>query len=158
VAEAVFLHREGPMGSCWKIPGQGDTRDFVVCDEADYGQGDISVISFDVSGRVKTKSVLIQTWTDAIRTLEKQKHCSSLSAGAKKVSFNAIEISIFLNSFDVAPQSTALARARELLPKCPTRKKWKALRYLSVMTIISPQMKGPRSSFGKLKTAAKEHA
>jgi len=98
-----FFHREGPMGICRKIPGQGDRRDLLVCNESDYGQGDINVVGFDALGKVKTKSVLVQTWSNPIRTLEKQNHCSSLDADVKKVSFNSVEISIFLNSFDVDP-------------------------------------------------------
>lgn len=47
--------------------------------------------------------MLVQTWTYPFRALEKQKHCSSLDADVKKASFNSVEISIFLNSFDVDP-------------------------------------------------------
>ncbi|HXY24066.1 MAG TPA: hypothetical protein VEI73_05415 [Candidatus Acidoferrum sp.] len=98
-----FFHRDGPMGICQKIPGQGDKRDLVICNYGDYGAGAISVIAFDADGKVKTETGLVQTWTYPFRTLEKQKHCSSLDADVKKVSFNSIEISIFLNSFDVDP-------------------------------------------------------
>jgi hypothetical protein len=98
-----FFHREGPMGICQKIPGQGDERDLVVCNEGDYGAGAISVIGFDVNGKVKTQSVLVQTWTYPFRVIEKQKHCSSFEADVKNVSTKSIEISIFLNSIDVDP-------------------------------------------------------
>lgn len=39
----------------------------------------------------------------SLQGLEKQKHCSSLDADVRKTSFISIEISIFLNSFDVDP-------------------------------------------------------
>jgi len=65
--------------------------------------GAISVIGFDANGKVKTESVLVQIWTFPFRSLEKQKHCSSLQADVKKVSFHSIEISIFPNSFDTDP-------------------------------------------------------
>ncbi len=98
-----FFHRVGPMGICQKIPGQSDKRDLLICNYEDYGAGAISVIGFDANGKVKTESVLVQTWTYPFRALEKQKRCSSLGANVKKVSFDSIEISIFLNSFDVDP-------------------------------------------------------
>jgi hypothetical protein len=98
-----FFHNEGPEGNCQKIPGQSDERDLLICTEEDYGAGGISVIGFDVNGKVKTNSVLVQTWTYPFRSVEKQKHCSSLQADVKKVSFNSVEISIFPNSFDVDP-------------------------------------------------------
>jgi hypothetical protein len=98
-----FFHRDGPMGICRKIPGQSDKRDLVICNYGDYGVGDISVTGFDANGKVKSDSVLVQTWTFPFRVLEKQKHCSSLEANVKKVSFDSIEISIFLNTFDVDP-------------------------------------------------------
>ncbi len=98
-----FFHNEGPMGICQKIPGQGDKRDLIICNYEDYGAGAISVIGFDANGKVQTESVLVQTWTFPFRSLEKQKHCSSLQADVKKVSFNSIAISIFPNSFDVDP-------------------------------------------------------
>ena len=60
-------------------------------------------MGFDAKGKVKTESVLVQTWTYPFRSLEKQKHCSSLEADVKNVSFSSIEISIFLNSFDADP-------------------------------------------------------
>jgi hypothetical protein len=98
-----FFHRDGPMGICQKIPGEGDKRDLLICNYGDYGAGAISVISFDANGKVETESVLVQTWTYPFRVAEKQKHCSSLEADVKNVSFNSIEISIFPNSFDVEP-------------------------------------------------------
>ncbi len=98
-----FFHRDGPLGICQKIPGQSDKRDLLVCNYEDYGAGAISVIGFDANGKVKTESVLVQTWTFPFRSLEKQKHCSSLQADVKNVSFDSIEISIFPNSFDVDP-------------------------------------------------------
>jgi len=118
-----FFHMAGPMGNCWKIPGQDATRDFVVCNEADYGQGAISVMGFDVSGKVKTNSELVQTWTNPIRTLEKQKHCSSLSADIKKVSFNSVEVPIFLNSFDVDPPINCFDEAEGTNSKISNSKK-----------------------------------
>jgi hypothetical protein len=98
-----FFHNDGPVGICQKIPGQDDARDLLVCNEEDYGAGGISVIGFDVNGKVKTNSALVQTWTYPFRSVEKQKHCSSFGADVKKVSFDSVEISIFLNSFDVDP-------------------------------------------------------
>ncbi len=98
-----FFHRDGPLGICQRIPGQGDKRDLLICNYEDYGAGAVSVIGFDANGKVKAESVLVQTWTFPFRSLEKQKHCSSLQANVKKVSFNSIEISIFTNSFDVDP-------------------------------------------------------
>jgi hypothetical protein len=98
-----FFHRSGPLGMCRKVPGQSDKRDLLVCNYEDYGAGAISVIGFDANGKPKTESVLVQTWTFPFRSLEKQKHCSSLQADVKKVSFDSIEISVFPNSFDVDP-------------------------------------------------------
>jgi hypothetical protein len=98
-----FFHNDGPVGICSKIPGQSDERDLVLCTEEDYGAGAISVIGFDSSGKVKTNSALVQTWTYPFRSVEKQKHCSSLQANVKAVSSNSIEISIFSNSFDADP-------------------------------------------------------
>jgi len=98
-----FFHRDGPIGICWKIPGQSDTRDLLLCNAEDYGLGGFGVIALEPNGKVKTESALVQTWTNPIRALEKQKQCSSLDADVKKVSFNSIEISVFLNSFDVDP-------------------------------------------------------
>ncbi|HXY03153.1 MAG TPA: hypothetical protein VEI49_06210 [Terriglobales bacterium] len=100
----AFFHRDGPMGLCQKIPGQGDQRDLLLCNYADYGAGAFSVIAFDADGKVKTETGLVQTWLyQGWRSLEKQKHCSTMDAEIKKVSFNSIEISVFLNSFDVDP-------------------------------------------------------
>jgi hypothetical protein len=98
-----FFHNDGPVGTCQKIPGQNDARDLLVCNEEDYGAGGISVIGFDVNGKVETNSTLVQTWTYPFRAVEKQKHCSSLAADVRNVSSKSIEISIFLNSFDVDP-------------------------------------------------------
>jgi hypothetical protein len=98
-----FFHNDGPAGLCQKIPGQGDKRDLIICNYEDYGAGAISVIGFDVNGKVKTNSTLVQTWTFPFRSDEKQKHCSSLQANMKKISFNSIEISVFPNSFDADP-------------------------------------------------------
>jgi hypothetical protein len=98
-----FFHNDGPMGICWRIPGQSDMRDLLLCNHEDYGAGAISAIAFDPNGKVKTESALVQTWTFPFRVLEKQEHCSSLGADVKKISFSSIEISVFLNSFDVDP-------------------------------------------------------
>jgi len=98
-----FFHREGPVGKCLKVPGLGAQRDLLICNEGDYEEGSINLMGFDVYGKVKTNSTLLHTWRDPFRTLERQKHCSSLEADVKKVSFNSIEISIFLNSFDLNP-------------------------------------------------------
>jgi len=98
-----FFHNDGPAGICSKIPGQSDERDLVICTEEDYGAGAISVIGFDLNGKVKANSVLVQTWQFPFRSVDKQKHCSSLQAEVKKLSSNSIEISIFPNSFDVDP-------------------------------------------------------
>jgi|HubBroStandDraft_6_1064221.scaffolds.fasta_scaffold34842_2 hypothetical protein len=98
-----FFHGGGPMGVCWKIPGQNDKQDLLLCNYEDYGAGAITVIGFDPNGKVKTESALVQTWAFPFRVLEKQKHCSSLGADVKKVSFSSIEISIYLNSFDADP-------------------------------------------------------
>lgn len=98
-----FFHNDGPVGNCQKIPGQGEKRDLVICNYGDWGAGAISVVGFDADGKVKTQSVLVQTWTFPFRSIEKQKHCSSLEADVKSVSLHSIEISIFPNSFDVDP-------------------------------------------------------
>jgi len=98
-----YFHNDGPVGLCQKIAGPSGARDLVLCTEEDYGAGGISVIGFDVNGKVKTNSVLVQTWTYPFRAAEKQKHCSSFQAGVKKASFDSVEISIFLTSFDVDP-------------------------------------------------------
>ena len=98
-----YFHNDVPVGLCQKISGQGDARDLLVCTERDYGAGAISVIGFDDSGKVKTNSTLVQMWTYPFRSVEKQKHCSSFQAGVRKASFDSVEISIFLTSFDVDP-------------------------------------------------------
>ena len=99
----AFFNKDGPLGLCWKITGQVDTRDLLLCNHEDYGVGAFSVFAFDANGKVKTESVLVQTWTFPFRSLEKQKHCSAFGANVKRVSSNLVEISIFLNSFDVDP-------------------------------------------------------
>lgn len=98
-----FFHNDGPVGNCQKVPGQGENRDLIICNYEDWGAGAISVLGFDVYGKVQTQSVLVQTWTFPFRSVEKQKHCSSLEADVKNVSFHSIEIAIFPNSFDVDP-------------------------------------------------------
>jgi len=122
-----FFHNEGPMGICSKIPGQSDERDLVTCTEEDYGAGAISVIGFDVNGKVKTNSVLVQTWTFPFRSVEKQKHCSSLQANVKKVSFNSIEISIFPNSFDADPPIICDGESEGATSKISNSKKFEAI-------------------------------
>jgi hypothetical protein len=97
-----YFHNDGPVGICQKIPGQGDKPDLLICNFEDYGAGAISVIAFDANGKVKTQC-LVQTWTFPFRSIEKQKHCSSLQADVKKASFDSIEISIYPNSFDADP-------------------------------------------------------
>jgi hypothetical protein len=100
----AFFHTDGPMGICQEIPGQGDKRDLLLCNHEDYGTGAISLIAFDANGKVKVDTGLVQTWLyQGWRSVEKQKHCSSSEAKVKKVSFNSIEISVFLNSSDVDP-------------------------------------------------------
>ena len=98
-----FFHNDGPIGVCSKIPGQHVQRDLLLCNFEDYGAGAFSVISLDADGKVKTESALVHTWTFPFRASEKQKHCSSLGADVKKISFGSIEISIYLYSFDVDP-------------------------------------------------------
>lgn len=98
-----YFHNEGPVGICQKIPGQGDTRDLLICNYGDWGKGDISVIAFDADGKVKTESELVQTWTFPFRSVEKQKDCSSLQADVRNVSSSSVEISIFLDSFHADP-------------------------------------------------------
>jgi hypothetical protein len=122
-----FFHNKGPLGNCQKIPGQGDKRDLLVCNYGDYGAGAISVIGFDADGKVKTQSELVQNWTNPIRTLEKQKHCSSLDAEVKKVSFDSIEISIFLSSFDVEPPINCFDEAEGTTSKISNSKKFEAI-------------------------------
>ena len=119
-----FFHNVGPMGICQKIPGQGDKRDLVLCNHEDYGAGAISVIAFDADGKVKTETGLVQTWIyPGWRSLEKQKHCSSLDAAVKKVSFNSIEISVFLNSFDVDPSINCFDESEGTTSKISNSKK-----------------------------------
>jgi len=99
-----FLHGDGPMGICQKIPGQGERRDLLICTYEDYGAGAIYVMGFDADGKVQKQTGLVQTWiAPGWRSVEKQKHCSSLGADLKKVSLNSIEISVFFSSFDVDP-------------------------------------------------------
>ena len=122
-----FFHNDGPVGICQKIPGQDDARDLLVCNEEDYGAGGISVIGFDVNGKVKTNSALVQTWTYPFRSVEKQKHCSSLQAGVKKISFNSIEILIFPNSFDVDPPIICSTESDTTSSKISNSKKVEAI-------------------------------
>jgi hypothetical protein len=122
-----FFHMEGPVGNCWKIPGQSDARDLLICNFEYFEKGAITVIGFDDHGKVKTESALLQTWRDPIRTLEKQKHCSSLDADVKKVSFDSIEISIFLNSFDVDPPINCFDEAEGTTSKISNSKKLEAI-------------------------------
>jgi hypothetical protein len=99
-----YFHPVGPTGICQTIPGQAEKRDLLICNFEDYGAGAISVNGFDANGKMQKQTVLVQTWLyQGWRSLEKQKHCSSSDAKIKKVSFNSIEIEIFLNSFDVDP-------------------------------------------------------
>jgi hypothetical protein len=99
-----FFHKDGPLGICSKIPGQKDMRDSLLCNYEDYGAGGFSAIAFDANGKVKTESVLVATWAyPGFRSEEKQKHCSTADAQVKNISFDSIEISIFMNSFDVDP-------------------------------------------------------
>jgi hypothetical protein len=119
-----YFHNDGPAGLCQKIAGQGDARDLLVCTEEDYGAGAISVIGFDDSGKVKTNSVLVQTWTFPFRSVEKQKHCSSFAADVKKVSFDAVEISIFLTSFDVDPPIDCSTESEGTTSKISNSKKF----------------------------------
>jgi hypothetical protein len=122
-----FFHYDGPIGTCQKIPGQGDTRDLVICNQEDYGAGAISVIGFDANGKVQTESVLVQTWTFPFRSLEKQKHCSSLEADVKKISFDSIEVSIFPNSFDVDPPINCADESDNTTSKISNLKKFEAI-------------------------------
>jgi hypothetical protein len=114
------------MGICQKIPGQGDKRDLLVCNYGDYGAGAISVIGFDTNGKVQTESALVQTWTFPFRSLEKQKHCSSLEADVKKISFDSIEVSIFPNSFDVDPPINCADESDNTTSKISNLKKFEA--------------------------------
>lgn len=122
-----FFHNEGPVGICQKIPGQGDKRDLVICNYEDWGAGAISIFGFDTDGKVKTNSVLVQTWTFPFRSVEKQKHCSSLQANVKKVSFDSIEISIFPNSFDVDPPIICADESDTTTSKISNSKKFEAI-------------------------------
>jgi hypothetical protein len=100
----AFFHQNGPLGICHKVPGQGDQRDLLLCNYEDYGAGTISLIAFGADGKVKTQTGLVQTWQyQGWRSTEKQKHCSTAEANVKKVSSQSIEISVFLNAFDVDP-------------------------------------------------------
>jgi hypothetical protein len=119
-----FFHSDGPVGICQKIPGPSDERDLLICSEEDYGAGDISVIGFDDNGKVKTNSVLVETWTYPFRTDEKQKHCSSFDADIKKVSFDSLEVSIFLNSFDVDPPINCSTESEGTTSKISNSKKF----------------------------------
>jgi hypothetical protein len=121
-----FFHNDGPVGICSKIPGQGDERDLLICTEEDYGAGGIGAISFDVNGKVKTNSTLVQTWTFPFRSVDKQKHCSSLQASVKKVSFDSIEISIFPNSFDADPPIVCDNESEAATSKISNSKKFEA--------------------------------
>jgi len=122
-----FFHNDGPVGICSKIPGQSDERDLVICTEEDYGAGGISVVGFDVNGKVKTESVLVQTWQFPFRSVEKQKHCSSLQADVKNISFNSIEISVFPNSFDVDPPIICSTESDTTTSKISNSKKFEAI-------------------------------
>jgi len=122
-----FFHNEGPVGLCQKIAGPSDERDMLICIEEDYGAGGISVIGFDVNGKVKTNSALVQTWTYPFRSVEKQRHCSSLQADVKKVSFNSIEISLFPNSFDVDPPIICSDESDTTTSKISNSKKFEAI-------------------------------
>jgi hypothetical protein len=120
----IFLHRDGPMGLCQKISGQGDQRDLLICNYEDYGAGAISLIAFDAYGNVKAQKGLVQTWLyPGWRSTEKQKHCSTVSADIKKVSFNSVEISVFLNSFDVDPPINCFDESDSTTSKISNSKK-----------------------------------
>ena len=122
-----FFHNDGPAGICSKIPSQSGARDLVICTQEDYGAGAISVIGFDVNGKVKKETVLVQTWQFPFRSVERQKHCSSLQADVKKVSFNSIEISIFPNSFDVEPPIICSTESDTTTSKISNSKKVEAI-------------------------------
>ena len=85
------------------------------------------MIGFDANGKVKTNSVLVQTWTFPFRSVEKQKHCSSLQADVKKVSFNSIEISIFPNSFDADPPIICSDESEATTSKISNSRKFEAI-------------------------------
>jgi hypothetical protein len=100
----AFFHQNGPLGICQKVPGQGDQRDLLLCNYEDYGAGAISLVAFGADGKVKTQTRLIQSWLyQGWRSTEKLKQCSTAEANVKRVSFASIEISVFLNAFDVDP-------------------------------------------------------
>jgi hypothetical protein len=102
MAEARLFSYGWPDGDL--PPGQGEKQDLLICNYEDYGAGAISLITLDASRRVKSEGALIQTWTyPGWRSVEKQKHCSSSGAAVKMISFDSIEISVVLNSFDVDP-------------------------------------------------------
>jgi hypothetical protein len=122
-----FFHNDGPVGICSKIPGQNGERDLLICTEEDYGAGAISVIGFDVNGKLKTNSTLVQTRTFPFRSDEKQKHCSSLQADVKKTSFNSIEISLFPNSFDADPPIICDEESEGTTSKISNSKKFEAI-------------------------------
>ena len=122
-----FFHNDGPAGICSKIPGQSGARDLVICTQEDYGAGAITVIGFDVNGKVKKETVLVQTWQFPFRSVERQKHCSSLQADVKKVSFNSIEILIFPNSFDVDPPIICSTESDTTSSKISNSKKVEAI-------------------------------
>jgi hypothetical protein len=123
-----FFHSSGPMGLCLKIPGQGERRDLLVCNYEDYGAGSISVIGLDADGKLKKETELIQTWIyPGWRSDEKQRHCSTLGADVKKTSFNSIEISIFLVSFDVDPPINCFDESEGTTSKISNSKKVEAV-------------------------------
>jgi hypothetical protein len=113
--------------TCSKIPGQSDERDLLICTEEDHGAGASSVIGFDINGKVKTNSVLVQTWTYPFRSVEKQNHCSSVQAEVKKVSLNSIEMSIFRNSFDVGLPIICSRESEGTPSKISNSKKFEAI-------------------------------
>jgi len=119
-----YFHNDGPMGLCQKIPGQGDKRDLLICNYADYGAGAISLIVFDTYGKTKTDTGLVQTWLyQGWRSVEKQEHCSTADAKIKKVSFDSIEISIYFNSFDVDPPINCFDESEGTTSKISNAKK-----------------------------------
>jgi hypothetical protein len=120
----AFFHQNGPLGICQKIPGQDDERDLLLCNYEDYGAGGISLIAFGADGKVKTQTVLFQTWFyQGWRSTEKQKHCSTAQADIKKVSSQSIEISIFLGSFDADPPINCFDEADTTISKISKSKK-----------------------------------
>jgi len=120
----AFFHTDGPMGLCQKIPGQGDKRDLLICNYADYGVGAISLIVFDTYGKTKTDTGLVRTWLyQGWRSVEKQEHCSTADAKIKKVSFDSIEISVYFNSFDVDPPINCFDESEGTTSKISNAKK-----------------------------------